>query len=437
MVYPLVTFGAFLFVALLLPRSAVTKSLLLLLLLISPYLQEGIPGLGYLGEHVGAAGKIHLTTWAYIGAFVGWFMRYRQERLLLARVGVQGTVLATSALALTLLTVGVSGLAPILDNFLAPFLGLLVVCAAAGNEEELRSSRRLVMIMVALHASMSIVERAIHFNFMNGIWAGQPWYDLDISQRFGIGYRSTGLWGHPLHGSVVVILAAWVGLAQTPSTIRRFLILVAALSVPAVTGSRLAFLGVLAIMAPFVLLQALKQYAPQVRLLGALVIGITAGAIGWLLSLGGLFDTLLARGFDFQEDVSAGIRVASWQLLAQIPIKEHLFGSGLGASQLVAQQWGFSSGMENPYLGLVLTIGILPLVLVLTALVSFSVWLLRRRRDLLAWCYVASFWLLASAYNSFAAKTTLVSFFVLFGYLLPSEYRSYDQNIPPISGASS
>ena len=267
-------------------------------------------------------------------------------------------VAAVWALISTVTVSGMSGLASLTDELVAPIC-LLLLASQASRPRDVRRLQQAVVGLGVAEALLALTE------YLAGHDIGyvEP---ANVLREIGAStllYRASGTMDHPLTLAVLLLLALGCSTVIPRRTLRTGvrLILVAGI---AASGSRVATVGAL------VLLLAVpgrslsrRQILAGIGLVGAVGILLVATPVGHLLAARNANDL-----------GSAGVRVAAYRAFGHIVHSYLLFGGGIGSSFGVATQLtGLQASFESPFIMWTVDIGLWGTVLLVGGLCALCI----------------------------------------------------------------
>jgi hypothetical protein len=377
-------------------------------------------GVNYEGVTGSAASKIHPFTYLTIIVF-GWHALGSRHAVDFFIRTIQRTpaslllIAAGMALFCQIVVRNGGGMAGAIDTYLGP--GLLAMLLGWAREKELRKVETTLHVLMAINASMALIEFATDTRFFP--------YRFD-GELFPTDARSTALQGHPLTNAIVTacyVLALFNGGRSLPS---QFKIPMIGLQLAALVafGGRSEFVVTLLLGSIYLITRSRHlHHRPQVPLLGAAALVLVITLIPILvippLSAGGFFDVLLDR---FSSDGgSANARLEMFDLFSRIPIRDLLVGPDLDLIDGLRRVSGLEWGIENPIVKTVLYQGAFTATLLTVAVVLFLREVAGRCQDGV-WLPVLAFSILLMAAETIGGKTTLLAKFIV---IVLSMYRPW------------
>jgi len=291
---------------------------------------------------------------------------------------------------LSLLKNGVKGISALTDIYIVPLFVYTFI---------LRRSRKTtgnvmdyITGMAMITVAYSIIEFVLKKNFlMEPFFRYSSWhYSMSTT-----GYRISTTIGHPLLvATIYLTILAAMNLGTKRDVLKYFVISVGVL----LTGSRFGFL--LLLLLTLVKIAQIRGFAKRI------VITISLSFIGLVLFQLGLFDIILGR---FRSEAgSTNARLALIPFVLPI-LKRSLWGNGFStAHSWMGETYSFPFLMENPWVMMIIDIGIVGTLLFTIMLIS-----LFRKKTKAAKLIVFIFLLMVSSYNSIASHTSSFLFLLV------------------------
>jgi hypothetical protein len=254
-------------------------------------------------------------------------------------------------------------------------------------------------------------------------------------------FRSTALLGHPLTNAIITASTIFMLLDLDRPVLR--VVLIGLFCVALLTfGGRAAFVTVTLVLTVFLAIKA--------------VAGLAASRYSYLQILGGLLGTLIllalflafifVSGFGerifthLYIDDSAAVRADNWLVFSYMSPGEILFGLAPQNIEHVMIRMGLNfplESIENPWIYMSMQFGMLGLGLVLLSLATIC-WWLARRSGVGGCLALMVFFIVASTYNSIAAKSYLltvlfVSLVSLTGFASAPRTRRSGDHVPSVA----
>jgi hypothetical protein len=366
---------------------------------ISPQLLDRL--MDYTSEGGAFYEKLHLGTYAILLLSpVVLFSRpffIRADEIVKFRWLLRFTLLLFALIAYLAVMGRISSSGVLIDSY--------VVAAAAGmlmfalNEGFRRGLGNVTLVMLLISALLGIIEAVTHHRFM-------PYDAVELQ------FRPIGLADHPLG------LGAWcaTGIGFIPLTRWRIWAKVAAIMLLligcAASGARFALLA--AVAEVFILLLFLPwpglspKHARQAKSI-VLVFTLAGGAaLTAVLFAGGLLSRFGATLFD--ENFFA--RVTIYQVFGLVTWKDILLGMRADTLLNIVQTQLHLPAIESAPVVITLLLG-LPLAIVFTILVAWTILRLVQGAPLAAWIGTAAFLLASLSNNTLSSKTPVVTMIVV------------------------
>ena len=385
-------------------------------------------GLNYDGLSGSGAAKIHPATYLAVACFLLLLFTRRNPAAALASVTAHqnGALILLAAFAGVMMFVVIDqrpGPAGLLDTFCFP--AVLTIVAAQVSDRDKTNVEKLLHIILAVNALMTLVEFVLQTEFFP--------YRMDGETL--VENRPCGLQGHPLSNAVmtglygVILLSgggrALPGMLRTPVILLQLAALVA-------SGGRTA----LTLMIPFGAFILLRRFVGILlgeRMSPSLVIAIfatpalAAVAIAALVNAG-FFDVMLQR-FD-DDGGSAAARVQMVDMLSRIPFSELLLAPDIQKIDSLRRSLGLELGIENPIVRFVLYQGVIATTALLVGVTAFLRGLVRPLQGRVGPSLIY-FLLLINSFESIGSKSTLLAKFAI---LMIAMFRPENRVFPQTAG---
>lgn len=306
----------------------------------------------------------------------------------------------------TYYNLGGKGFGTFIDNYLSPFLALILV---VNERSRLRAKLNdIYLLIICIAALYGILESILKQNLLYGfVFSQMGWIDTQWSSTF---HRSTSTIGHPLIAATVYVMTlAFMDKQQKNYWFYFTIISLGVLS----TASRTAIvLVVFTLLAKHIRFQQSKRSIVAISLISALSI------LGFLV---GVFDQIINRFVNGE-----GSNTVRVQLIDYIPefFKISMWGYGVGSSGDVALNIGFYNVIEVAWIALLIELGIWGLMAsFLVSSLIIKNYKLREGRNL----FLLTLFLMISSYNSISVHTPLI-FLAILILFIPKPQRLERKN---------
>lgn len=377
-------------------------------------------GIAYVSRGGMLLEKLHPSTYVILAAF-GGFLASRGDPVAFVQrrwpwqggeLFFLGALAVVAALGVALH--GTSGLAYLVDTFVAPVLFALMLPHVSS-----RTRGRIfqaVLWLLTLNAVIALVEYAGRQPLIGFLqWAGDE-------------FRSSALLGHPLNNALITVPAAVLGF-HLATAVRGGPVLPPALLCLALLafGGRAATMVALLGVGALVVLDLALGLARRTLTIGRVVLYLSlvlAGPTALLAVLGGtsLGQRILER---FYLDPSAQARLEVFDIFNHIGTDQLWFGID---GNRIAAVLEFESPMhimviENFWIFMIINLGIVGFTILAAGFIVFLV-KLARSGDHVQAVTVLTFIVVASSNNSLASKTTALTILVALVFGLGDFVRS-------------
>ena len=300
-----------------------------------------------------------------------------------------------------LLLTGPSNLIVLLDTFLPA--GLLAAVLGCATPRLVARLRRAMQLLLAGNAALALAERAAQVTLV-------PLYLNDSAYKpLAADFRPTALFDHPLTGALMMMMALTIAPAARGWRVAYLALVWAAL---VAFGGRMALGVTLLTLAAGVAWRGWRMLLARDRRATWTLLAAALGALGCAALLAaalaaGLGDRLVAHMY---WDESAQVRLAQWQILAQLDVWQTLFGTPREDLLRLLNPLRLGTGVEvieNFWLLMFVSLGALAFPLFLAGFGALLAWCWRRTgpggRALLVGVLVV-----ASSSNSLGRKSTVL-----------------------------
>lgn len=350
-----------------------------------------------------ALSKISPFSVYCVSVFLLYILRsiYLHKTMKLDRYMLAGLTFIIFVAGTTYYNLGGKGFGTFIDNYLSPFLALILIVNERSNLKTKLNDRYLAIISIA--AIYGILEFILKQNILYGfIFSQMGWIDTQWSSTF---HRSTSTIGHPLIAATVYVMTlAFLDKQHKNYWFYFTIISIGVLSTASRTGIVMVILTVLAKHVRF------KQ---SKRSIVALSVICTLSIIGFLV---GVFDQIINRFVNGE-----GSNTVRVQLIDYLPefFRISMWGYGVGSSGDVALNIGFYNVIEVAWVALLIELGIWGLTgSFLVAFLIIKNYKLRAGRDL----FLLTLFLMISSYNSISVHTPLIFLAVLILFIPKLQY---------------
>lgn len=258
-----------------------------------------------------------------------------------------------------------------------------------------------------LNAALSVIEKVSHTQLVTKT--------VFVDSEY---FRSTALYGHPLNNGLIMSVLTVTLFLGTEKNRLKILVLFAGILSIFCFGARGALIGVLIGVTLNQLIYAVKasklKYTHKKRKLPPFAFLATLAIIvGFIIQFTPLGDRISALA---HVDDSAEVRVASYDVLHGLEVKDVLWGLGTDKIDYLQYTAGVEI-IENFYIVWLLKFGLLMAALLLVGLINFLYKLMRNAPAEVKYPVLASFFFVASTNNSLSTSTLVISMFVLTYYI--------------------
>ncbi len=370
----------------------------------------------YLGLYSDQPGGNPLTKFmptTYLAVVGGFFALYgKQDSGGVIGLFREHTALAWSGALIILcalysvIAFGISGVATYVDTFLSAIL--LTTALQAGTERQRRMLGYTILTFCVINVAISVLEGRTETHFLPvDPEAANPHqaFDMNVDE-----FRGAAFYTHPLTGAMVTAMALFMVLGmRLRGWVAAGLFGVFAVGLMSFGGRGALITAVFMITtaALFQLASGLATRRLSVGFLGAFVAGVVL-----IPTLFVVLTTMTDVGMRIMThlylDSSAENRILQWRVLDQLNMTDVLFGASPAQIEVYKVQVGItgigSSDIENPWLLLFLSLGLVGFPFLIGSLFLFLLHLGRRVNSGLGWMLVIATLLICSTNNSLGRK---------------------------------
>lgn len=377
--------------------------------------------------------KIHPATWFAVAAVVAAMIEgggagHRAAEIAVDHPGVIALGAAVVLVFVHTALVQHLPLSAIIDTFVLPIL--VFVAIGALDPASRRPIGTALHLFFAVNAIVGLVE------YFTG-WRLTPMYDVDGTIIHD--WRSTAILGHPLNNAFAtgcwLVMTATGGGRSMPLLLR-----IAAMSLASAAlvafGGRVAMILAFAIVAMAGALGASRVLAGRRFTLTDAAMAVAAVTVLAVVAIvavdAGAADRLIQRFSD--DSGSAGTRIAMFRIFADLGWEEFLFGPPPDLMIQAQRTWGITIGIESTEVAFVAFYGLIPALLLLSALGAYLFELVRATSRASLWP-VAFFVVVMSASTGLSSKSTNLAFFTVMVMTMMPTVGASGRGAAPVAAA--
>jgi hypothetical protein len=373
----------------------------------------------YFGLYSDAPGGSVLTKFhpaTYVAVLAAFFALYGSKRsggitgLFRDRPALAWSVALTMTCAVySVLSVGISGFALFVETYLSA--AFATIALETGAERQRRVLGYTILAFAVVNVTISLMEGMTETHFLPTDMSVQEVAGIQGNYDQGVDeFRGQALYAHPLTGALVTSMALFMVLGMrlrgwlTAAIFGWFIIGLMSFGGRGALGTTMFMIAAAAL---FQLASGLATGRLNIGFLGAFIAGVILLPVLFVVLMT-MTDVGMRITSHLYLDNSADVRIVQWHVLPLLNLHDILFGVPLERIAKFREQIGLTGAgadIENPWLLMFLSLGVVGFPMLASALFLFM-WHLGKRVDSpVGWLLVIATLLICSTNNSLGRKT--------------------------------